>query len=90
MTTNKVQTKQEEIREVIDAYTDDACLYPKKDCEHHCFGINSEYCVHDDGSYKCLMERLGELGVVIKGKCLGVSHPHLADYYTFEALVEEE
>ena len=54
--------KQEEIREAIDAYTDDDCLYPDKECEF-CRG---EYCVSDEDSYKCLMKRLDELGVVIK------------------------
>jgi len=28
-------------------------------------------------------------GVVLKGKSLGSSHPHLAAYYTIESLVEE-
>ena len=55
-------TKREEIREVIDIYTDDDCLYPNTTCEWHKGG----YCVSGDGSYKCLMKRLDELGVVIK------------------------
>ncbi len=55
-------TKQEEIRKVIDTYTDDACLYPESSCAFDRGG----YCVSDDESYKCLMKRLDELGVVIQ------------------------
>jgi hypothetical protein len=32
---------------------------------------------------------LSELGVVIKGDCLGASHPHLAAYYTVESLIDD-
>ena len=55
-------TKQEEIKEVIDAYTDDECLYPDKDCECR----NRGYCVSTDDAYKCLMKRLDEIGLVLK------------------------
>ena len=55
-------TKQEEIRKVIDTYTDDGCLYPTKTC----MSFKGNYCISDDGSYTCLMERLAEIGVVIK------------------------
>ena len=58
--------KQEEIREIIDAYTDDTCLYPDKTCELRGSDIVGGYCVSDDGSYNCLMERLDKIGVVIK------------------------
>lgn len=56
-------TKQEEIREVIDTYTDDVCLYPDKDCE---FYTEFWYCISSDAAYGCLMKRLDELGVVLK------------------------
>ncbi len=62
-------TKQEEMRGVIDAHTDDVCLYPNRDCEWRQGG----WCVHDENAYKCLMKRLDELGVVIKVKCLDCS-----------------
>lgn len=55
-------TKQEKIREVIDTYTDDGCLYPDKDCVLR----QDRYCLSDEDAYKCLMRCLGELGVVIK------------------------
>ncbi len=56
-------TKQEEIRELIDLYTDDECLYPNKDCESR--GLFN-YCRLGNDAYKCLMKRLGEKGVVLK------------------------
>ena len=56
-------TKQEEIREVIDAYTDDDCQYHDRPCE---FRGSYGYCISTDDAYKCLMKRLDELGVVIK------------------------
>jgi len=55
-------TKQEEIMETIDTFTDDICLYPDKDCEWR----RRVYCVSGEDAYKCLMKRLDELGVVIK------------------------
>lgn len=79
-------TKQEAIKEVIDLYTDDRCLYPGKDCASF---SKEGYCLFDDHSYACLMKRLTELGAVIKGQCLGVSHPHLSAYYTVEPLIKE-
>jgi len=39
---------------------------------------------------KEIIKYLRSQGVVIKGQCLGVSHPHLAAYYTVEPLIEEE
>lgn len=61
-------TKQEEIREVIDLYTDDRCLYPSKECKCHSGvgGVGEGYCLSDDDSYTCLMKRFTELGLVIK------------------------
>ncbi len=53
---------REEIREIIDTYTDDGCLYFENDCGFR----NDKYCVSDEASYQCLMKRLDELGVVIK------------------------
>ena len=58
---------KEEIREVIDKYVDDDCLYPKATCVHRSHKM-PEYCTDNDGAYKCLMERLTELDVVIKVK----------------------
>ncbi len=60
-------TKQGEIREVIDEYTDDVCLYKSRDCGHHS-QPRFEYCLSTEGAYKCLMQRLGELGVAIIDK----------------------
>ena len=54
-------SKQEQIRKVIDDYADDTCLYPEQGCEFCLHG----FCVSED-VYKCLMKRLGELGVVVK------------------------
>ncbi|MBA7665095.1 hypothetical protein ES703_73161 [subsurface metagenome] len=54
--------KREEIREIIDTYTDDGCFYPTKNCKL-CKG---GYCISTDDAYKCLMKRLGEVGVVMK------------------------
>ena len=56
-------TIREQIREVVDRYTDDSCLYKDKECESR--GVNG-WCVSTDASYLCLMKRLGELGVVLK------------------------
>lgn len=62
--------KREEIREIIDAYTDDACLYPDKNCENHGKAKADPYCVSADGSYNCLMKRLSELGcaIIVEGE----------------------
>ncbi len=79
-------SKQEEIREAIDTYADNGCLFPDRWC--NAWGGN--YCSSDIEDYKCLMENLTEIGVVLKGESLGASHPHLADYYTVESLVEEK
>ena len=56
-------TKQEDIREVIDAHTDDRCLYPDKGCV---WCSKEGYCASGNDAYTCLMKRLDELGVVIK------------------------
>ena len=56
-------TKQEEIKEVVDTYTDDTCLYPDVECKAR--GTDN-YCRFPDDAYKCLMKRLDGLGVVIK------------------------
>ena len=55
-------TKQKEIREVIDVYTDDGCLFIDRVCDNLAGG----YCLSDEEAYRCLMERLTEIGVVIK------------------------
>ena len=57
---------QEEIREAIDTYTDDACLYPRKVCFFRKTTFGGNYCTSGEDAYRCLMRRLGELGVVIK------------------------
>ena len=57
-----VMTKQEEIREAIDIYTDGECLYPNKDCLSR---SGLDYCRFVEDAYKCLMERLTKIGVVI-------------------------
>ncbi len=56
-------SKQEEIREVIDDYTDDRCLYPDRSCESR---SDVGYCSDGEGAYRCLMERLNSKGVMIK------------------------
>lgn len=61
-------TKQQEIREVIDLYTDDECLYPDKDCK-----FRDRWCIEGEDAYKCLMKRLGELGVVIQAGSVKLS-----------------
>ena len=55
-------TIRDEIREVIDTYTDDGCLYKDQECESR--GRNG-WCVSTDASYGCLMRKLDELGVVL-------------------------
>ena len=59
-------TKQGEIRKVIDAHSDDQCLYLDGVCKFRSNDFKGVYCSSDDGSYKCLMKRLTEIGVVIK------------------------
>ena len=56
-------TIRDEIREVVDKYADYTCLYKDDDCESR--GRNG-WCVSTDASYRCLMKRLGELGVVLR------------------------
>ena len=56
-------TKQEEIWEVIDEYTNDECLYPEKACAR-C--SKEGYCASGNDAFTCLMKRLGEIGVVLK------------------------
>jgi len=36
-----------------------------------------------------LLSLLHSQGVAIRGISAGVTHPHLANYYTFESLIEE-
>ena len=55
-------SRQEEIREVIDLYTDDCCLFPDRSCN----ALGSGYCSSGPEAYRCLMERLGNIGVVLK------------------------
>ena len=59
-------SKQTEIREAIDTYTDDTCLYPNKLCQSRGTGRYRGYCSSQENAYRCLMLRLDELGVVIK------------------------
>ena len=79
-------TKQEEIREVIDAHTDDVCLYQDSPCE---FRGSYGYCISTDDAYKCLMKRLSEIGVVIKvdrelpESCHTVKGEHAHGYYEY-------
>jgi len=54
---------REEIREVIDTYIDDGCLYPNKACV---WCSKEGYCASGNDAYTCLMKRLTDLGVVIK------------------------
>ena len=56
-------TKQEEIREAIDTYTDDRCPFPDDDCEYR---AEYGYCISGDDAYKCLLKCLDKLDVVIK------------------------
>jgi len=37
-----------------------------------------------------ILKYLHDNDVVIKGESLGVSHPHLANYFTFKPLIKEE
>jgi len=83
--------KQEEIRQLIDTYVDDVCLYPDTGCTSESVHRDFPgYCDSTEGAYRCLLKRLGELGVVIKGESLAFSHPHLEAYFTVEPLIKEE
>jgi len=53
---------REDIREVIDIYTDDGCLFPDRSCN----ALGGGYCSSDGEAYKCLIEKLSKMGVVIK------------------------
>ena len=53
-----------EIREVIDLYTEDRCLYPDRECSHRASTVL--YCSNSDCAYRCLIERLDSVGVVLK------------------------
>ncbi|KKN22623.1 hypothetical protein LCGC14_0913320 [marine sediment metagenome] len=57
-----IDKQRAEIRAIIDNYTDDGCSFPKKRCSFYRGG----YCASNNESYKCLTERLGTAGVVIK------------------------
>jgi len=50
------------LRGVIDKYAEDDCLYPDKVCEQR----HDSYCIDSDGAYKCLLEKISELGLVRK------------------------
>ncbi len=39
---------------------------------------------------RSLVEYQHSQGVVVKGNSLGVSHPHLANYYLVEPLIEKQ
>ena len=76
----------EEIREVIDAYTDDVCLYQDSPCEFQGKSGLEVYCSSAEGSYMCLMKRLSEIGVVIKvdrefPKCVSSYRVFLCEAY---------
>ncbi|KKM24121.1 hypothetical protein LCGC14_1608270 [marine sediment metagenome] len=58
----EVKTKQQEIREVIDHYTDDRCLFPDRVCN----ALGAGYCSSQEEAYKCLLQRLDSQGVVLK------------------------
>lgn len=78
-------TKQEAIREVIDTYTDDVCLYPNMDCEWRGDACSSfEYCADGEGAYNCLMKRLGELGVVLKAERELPNNPYPKSIFTMD------
>lgn len=93
--------KQTEVREVIDAHTDDRCLYPDKGCA---WCSKEGYCASDNDAYTCLMKRLDGLGVVIKVDRelpeIHTAHPALykamqhemlnAGYVAVESLIKEE
>lgn len=82
--------KQEEIREVIDLYTDDECLYPSRVCP----SFKGNYCDSDDNAYKCLMKRLDELGVVLKvfheGEIKLKHTKRSVGWITYESLIKED
>jgi len=59
-------SKQEEIRQVIDIYVDDVCLYPDTGCMSESVHRDFPgYCDSTEGAYRCLLKRLGELGVML-------------------------
>ncbi|KKK47830.1 hypothetical protein LCGC14_3151210 [marine sediment metagenome] len=58
----EIDKKRAEIRAIVDNYVDDGCSFPKKRCSFYRGG----YCASNNESYKCLTERLGIVGVVIK------------------------
>lgn len=66
-----------EIREGIRGYIDQAQGYV-------------EGCCPIDDITDSLIAYLHSQGVVIKGESLGVTHPHLANYFTMENLIDEE
>lgn len=55
-------TKQEEIRKVINSYPGGSCLLPDKYCNAKEIGA----CQTNEFREYCLMERLSDLGVVLK------------------------
>ena len=57
-----IMTKQQKIREAVHLWADDGCLFPDRSCN----ALGADYCSSSDEAYKCLMERLGKIGVVLK------------------------
>ena len=53
---------KEGFRSILDRYADDDCLFPGKVCEF----FRNSYCGNSDGAYKCLLQKLSELGIVRK------------------------
>lgn len=80
--------KQKKIKEAIDAYANDDCLYPTKNCKL----CKNEFCISGKDAYKCLMKCLGELGVVIKGDYkikYSTAIPAGTDLVAVEPLIKE-
>lgn len=55
-------SKQEEIRTAIDIYVDNRCLFLHRSCN----ALGSGYCSSKEEAYRCLMERLTNIGLVLK------------------------
>ena len=80
-------TKQEEIREILDKWADDQCLYleQQKSCESR---SDVGYCSDGVGAYRCLMERLNSKGVVMKVHAV-MAGQHMTGVYLVEPLIGE-
>ena len=73
---------KEGIREAINTYADEDCLYPDMDCDSY-DEEQDECCVDSEDGYKCLMKRITELGVVLKvvcPVCKGHARPNTVTY----------